>query len=432
MKSVLKSIVVAILEWETRLVLKKYKPKIVAVTGSVGKTSSKDAIYTVLSHFFYTRKSEKSYNGEIGIPLTVLGCPNAWNSTRGWIRNIFEGLLLILLPNRYPDWLVIEVGADRPGDIKHMAELIKPDIAVVTRLSKVPVHVEYFGSPEELYTEKGYLVKALKPGGTLILNSDDEDVMLFKELTAEAIMLYGLQEPATVSARDISLEYDEVKVKTPKGISAVVTHANDEVKVVLEGSVGKQYIYSVLAACAVGVVLDLDMTGMAHAFRDFEPPKGRMRLIPGIKETTIIDDTYNSSPIALEEALRTIDDMKVVGKKIAVLGDMLELGTYTAEEHKKAGERAAKTVDILFTVGVRARGIAEGALQAGMPESVVFQYEESKTAGKDLELQLKKGDVVLVKGSQGVRMERAVEEVMVEPQHKERLLVRQDPEWQIR
>ena len=176
MKSIFKKIVVAILEWEAVLVLKKYKPMIVAVTGSVGKTSTKDAIFTVMSSHFFVRKSEKSFNSEIGVPLTILGCNNAWSNPILWVKNIIEGLMLIVLGNHYPKWLVLEVGADRPGDIERIAKWLKPDVVVMTTLPDVPVHVEYFDSPEDVIKEKEYLISALKPKGVLVLNYDDEKV----------------------------------------------------------------------------------------------------------------------------------------------------------------------------------------------------------------------------------------------------------------
>lgn len=426
MKRIFKVFIVAVLEWEARQVLKKYKPKIVAITGSVGKTSTKDAIYTVMSHFFFTRKSQKSFNSEIGVPLTILGLQNAWNNPIGWIYNIISGLSLIFVKQKYPDWLVLEVGADRPGDIKRIARSIQPDITVVTRLSKIPVHVEYFGSVEDLYKEKGYLVQALKPAGTLVLNSDDEDVMLFKKDFDGETILFGFHEPADYLASDVSISYKNGK---PEGVGFLVVNGNEETELVLKGSLGKQHAYSVVAAFAVGGALGLDMNGMAHAFNTFEPVPGRMRLLDGVKETMIIDDSYNSSPIALNEALNTLESMEVSGRKIAILGDMLELGVYSPDEHKKVGKRVAEICKLLFTVGVRARGMAEGALEAGMDEDNVFQYEDSERAGADAEVKIKEGDVVLVKGSQGVRMEKAVEAIMAVPQKKKRLLVRQDEEW---
>ena len=157
-----------------------------------------------------------------------------------------------------------------------------------------------------------------------------------------------------------------------------------------------------------------------------------MNIIEGNRNSVIIDDTYNSSPVALNEALETLKTLDKVRYKIAVLGDMLELGKFTTEEHKKAGKKVADIADILVTVGLRSQSIAEGALDAGMSEKNIFQFENSREAGKFVDSILEAGDIVLVKGSQGTRMEKTVEEIMAHPEDKEKLLVRQDPDWKKR
>ncbi len=413
------------------MVLKKYKPKIVAVTGSVGKTSTKDAIFSVLSQFYFVRKSQKSFNSELGVPLTILGCPTGWNSPVLWLKNIVEGFALIVLPNHYPKWLVLEIGADRPGDIETITAWVKPDVSVVSRLSKVPVHVEFFPSPEDVYREKSFLVKALKKDGVLILNSDDEDVLSFRSLVDNKTILYGMGNGADLSATNYRVMYEEVSGnKVPIGITCEVHYKQETIQIVLRGGLGIQQVYPALAALSVGLALDIPFEKLAGTLEKHEPSRGRMRLLSGIKQTTIIDDSYNSSPVALHAALETLQGIEAKGRKIAVLGDMLELGLYSTDEHKKAGVEASKVADLLFTVGIRARMIAEGAQDGGMDESRIFQYEDSRTAGKDLEIMIREGDVILVKGSQGIRMEKVVEEIFVDPLHADQFLVRQDAEWE--
>src|SRR3989338_369090 len=151
MEEILKNTVINILTWEAKQILKKYKPKIVAVTGSVGKTSTKDAIALVLeSGFKKVGKSEKSYNSELGVPLAIIGAKSGWNSALKWLEVIWKGARLIVERNSYPEFLVLEIGADRPGDIKKIRSWLTPDVAVVTALADTPVHVEFFQSPEEV------------------------------------------------------------------------------------------------------------------------------------------------------------------------------------------------------------------------------------------------------------------------------------------
>ena len=432
MKSLFKKIIVALLTLEARAVLRKYQPKVVAVTGSVGKTSTKDAIYRVLAARSHTRKSEKSFNSEIGVPLTILGVPNGWNNPLRWIQNLLDGLFLIIFKTRYPEWLVLEVGADRPGDISRLASWLTVDVAVITRLPEVPVHVEFFDSPKDVIEEKASLINALVPSGTLVLYAGDHELDKFKSRAGERRMItFGLGPEADVRADDVQLLYEEGKERWPLGMKAKLKAEGVSAPFEVVGSVGAHALLPALGAAAVGQALGKKVEEIVKALESYEPPPGRMRLLRGVKDTLIVDDTYNSSPAATEAAL---DALNLVGshmqtRKVAVLGDMLELGRHSAEEHKKAGAHAAKTCDLLVTVGFRARDIAEGALDAGMPDSAILQYEHTRKAARELKSILRQKDVLLIKGSQSMRMERIVEELMEEPERAGELLVRQDPEW---
>ncbi len=432
MKQLLKKIVTAIILFEAKLVLKKYKPRIVAITGSVGKTSVKDAVFTVLSKFYFVRKSAKSFNSEIGVPLTILGCPNGWNNPFAWIRNILEGAALIIFPSHYPEWLVLEVGVDKPGDMDYITSWIHPDVAVMTRLSKVPVHVEFFSSPQAVMQEKGKLLKAVKPDGVVVLNGDDEDVLAFRDTVPVRTIVFSAQGTTEggVTASQYSVEYAPHNGLDafPVGITFELAYDDTRTPVSIRGTLGTQHIYTALAAMAVGVSQGLEINKLARAFLDHEPPPGRLRVLEGVKKTVILDDTYNSSPVALDNALETLGSL--AGKrKIAVLGDMLELGKYSVDEHRNAGAHAAKVCQWLLTVGVRARFFAEGALSAGMKEKNILRFEDSRQAGEHLKKMLRKGDVALVKGSQSVRMERAVEVVLEDQESAPDVLVRQEHDW---
>lgn len=427
MKPLLKTIIVAVLTFEAKIILKKYKPKIVAVTGSVGKTSTKDAVYEVLATSFIVRKSEKSYNSEIGIPLTILGCSNAWGSPIRWIRNIVSGAMLILLRSHYPQWLVLEVGLDKPGDIRDVSAWLHPDIVVITKFGDVPAHVEFFPSPAAIIEEKSLLIGALKKEGALILNRDDEQVFAQKQKSKSMVFTFGFSDDASIAASHDEIEYD--REGKSRGTIFKINYNGNVLPVRLPDVLGRHYIYSALAALCAGEFLKINMITMIEALAAFKTPPGRSRLIPGIKDTYIIDDTYNSSPVAAEAALATLFQFKSPKRRIAVLGDMLELGKYTIDEHKRIGGIAGKICDILLCVGVRARYMAEGAQNAGLSEKNIFQFDDAHEAGKFLEQMLQSGDVVLVKGSQSMRMERVVEEVMAHPEDKEKLLVRQEEEW---
>ncbi len=426
MKKILKKIIVTILTYEAKMLLKRTSPHIIAITGSVGKTSIKDAIYTALKGTIHVRKSDKSFNSEIGVPLSVLGLPNAWSNPLQWLKNIFDGAMLVIHPGEYPKLLILEMGVDRPGDMDKLTAWIRPDVVVLTRLPDVPVHVEYFDSPEAVIREKEKLVLALKPDGVLVYNQDDEKIVaIAKNLFQKTIgySRYSLS-PYTASADKIIYENGRAI-----GFEFMLTHLDTAVLMRVQGSLGVQHAYNYAAATAVASIFDIGIKTVADTLRMHVPPQGRMRLIDGIKDTLIIDDTYNASPTATERSLITLSELKGVKRRIAVMGDMMELGQFSIREHERIGALVAQCADILVTVGIRARGYSKGAMEAGMNPKNIFEYDDALKAGQEIQTFIKPGDVLLVKGSQSIRAERFVEEIMANPKDAEELLVRQGKEW---
>jgi UDP-N-acetylmuramoyl-tripeptide--D-alanyl-D-alanine ligase len=425
----LKKVIIWILTIESRLILAKYKPTIIAVTGSVGKTSTKDAIFAVLkSNGGYVRKADKSMNSEIGLPLTIIGIPNAWRSMRGWMSNILAGFKLIFTKNKYPDTLVLEVGADHPGDISSVAAWLQPHIAVITRISMTPVHVEFFSSPEEVFEEKAALAEAVRPKGTVILFADEPKILTIKDRLREdvTVITFGTSSEAKALGFNYAPLYEN---NAPAGITFKIL-LDTEADVALKGVIGQTYMYPLLAAAAVGKVRGMKTDVIAAALSSFEAPRGRMNIIPGIRNSTIIDDTYNSSPDAAISALEALKSLQTSGRRIAVLGDMMELGKYSSEEHRKIGAQAASSAKELITVGLRSKaGTADEALKKGMFTGSVHSFTTAQEAIPRLIALVKSGDIVLVKGSQSVRMEHIVKALMRNPDKAEEMLVRQEKEW---
>ena len=424
-KTVFKKIIIKLLTWEARIALYRYEPHIVAITGSVGKTSTKDAIFTVLADTFSVRKSEKSFNGDIGVPLTILGLPNVWNNPLKWIWNVLKGAVIIMFEHDYPEWLVLEVGADRPGDIEKIAKWLSPDVVVMTRFAKVPVHIEFFKSREHVIEEKAYLAKALKIGGTIVVNADDPDMEQFHKHSRGSVLTVGMKEGADIVGSHDSVLYEDGKVA---GMQFRADYRGNSVPITIHGALGRQHMYPALFASAVAVSRGINMVTVGERLLKHRTPNGRMHIIPGVKDTTIIDDTYNASPVAVIEALHTLGNLKCKGRKIAVLGDMMELGKHSVEMHREVGVAASNNVDILIAVGVRARGMADAALDV-LDDENVLSYDTIDEAGEVLQNILKKGDLVLVKGSQSMRMERLVFDIMAEPDTAGEMLVRQEVEW---
>ncbi len=423
----IRGVLVSLLALEARAVLRKYRPRIIAVTGSVGKTSTKDAIYSVISRHLHTRKSEKSFNSEIGIPLTILGAANAWRDFLRWLRVLAEGLGLILLPNHYPKWLVLEVGADRPGDISAIARWMRTEVVVITRFPDVPVHVEFFKTPDAVAAEKQHLVKSLFPEGTLILNADDEAVLGSAALFRGSVVTYGMSEAAHVRGSHESILYEDGE---PVGMGFRIEYRGNSVPCELRGALGQSHISAALAAAATGIAVGINLVNIAQDIGRQVTPPGRMRLLPGRNSSTLIDDTYNSSPIAAEVALQTLKEIKIGrGRKIAILGDMMELGPHSVSAHEELGRRAAKIVDVLCVIGVRARDVGRAAIAAGfLPENVV-EFPSWREAIEKIPSKIEPNDIVLIKGSQSPRLEKVTAALLAPDMDPKEVLVRQEEEW---
>jgi UDP-N-acetylmuramoyl-tripeptide--D-alanyl-D-alanine ligase len=427
MRKIFKKIVIFILKQESKLVLWRFKPKVIAVTGSVGKTSTKNAIFSALSDSLHIRKNQKSFNSEIGVPLTILGLDNGYRSFFKWLENVFLGLL-VPFKKDYPQWLVLETGVDRPNDMEYLINWIKIDIAVFTTFPSVPVHVEYFGSPKEVIEEKKKLLKGVKKDGFVILNADDPEVLSIKSEAKRKVITFGIENEADIRVSNEEFLYDEEQ--KPKGINFRIDYQNNSVPIKVEGVLGRQHVYPVLAAMACGISQDITTIEMSDSLQNLKPAPGRMRILEGINNTTVIDDSYNASPIAVQEALKSLSKIENKGVKIAVLGDMSEIGRYTANEHKIIGSMVADLeIDYLLTFGKRAEFIYEEALISGMSEEKVFKFSEFGELSKKLKELTKEGSVVLIKGSQVMRTEKIVKQVMKEPEKARELLVRQDDFW---
>ncbi|MEQ1561360.1 MAG: UDP-N-acetylmuramoyl-tripeptide--D-alanyl-D-alanine ligase [Nitrospira sp.] len=426
----LKKIAKVIFQYEARLVLKKYKPKVIAITGSVGKTITRDAVYQVLSKKFFVRKSEKSFTADLGIPLAVIGCDNGTGSIFQWTKNILNGFWMLVFKSHYPQWLVLEVDADKKGDLKTASSVISPDILVMTAIGDVPAHIEMFEDIEDFISEKSYIIESVKRDGVIVYNSNDPRVSnLLIDVKNKKIQC-GVGLGSDIFCTDFSITYSDGGPNSlPKGMEFDINYREKSYPINIKGSVGVSNQYASVLAFAVGVELGVSTHDIVSALNSFTAPQGRMNLISGLKETVMIDDSYNSSPIAMVQAVDTLSRIKTEGRKVVVVGDMFELGKFSADEHRKLAKVIKDVADYVICVGLRARRISEVLLDNSFNENNIISVDTAESAGGELQNILEKGDVVLVKGSQAMRMERVVEEVMRHPEDKQLLLVRQEEEW---
>jgi UDP-N-acetylmuramoyl-tripeptide--D-alanyl-D-alanine ligase len=414
----------------SKLLLKKYRPKIIGVTGSIGKSSAKEAIYHLLQKKFKLRKGIKNYNNEIGLPLTIIGVESPANNFFGWLAVLRKVLSLLIFKDKdYPEILILEMGVDHPGDMEYLSSIVKVDVAVVTAVSYS--HLEYFGNLQNIKKEKQVLIEKLDQQGLAVLNYDSEPVKEMAELSRAKILSYGLKNSANLQAQDINYNFTRDSYE----LSGIHFKLNDEgsvVPVFLKNVMSEPAIYAALAAAAVGLYFKMNLVEIAAALSDFSLPPGRMNLLPGIKHSFLIDDTYNSSPEAAISAIDILSKINIDASahKYAVLGDMLEIGSYTEEGHQLVGQKVCREkIDFLIAVGERARDFIKGAKNAGCGDEHIFYFDRAEEAGHFLQNRIKEGDVLLIKGSQGMRMEKIVKELMAEPEKAAQLIVRQDKEW---
>jgi UDP-N-acetylmuramoyl-tripeptide--D-alanyl-D-alanine ligase len=465
MKNYLKKIVLTIIIWQARIIIKKNNPIIIGVTGNLGKTSTKDFIYSALKNNLKGEdqhtlviSSKKSMNSEFGVPLTILEEDSGWNNPTLWLKIIINGFAKIFEKADFK-YLVLEIAADFPGDIKSICTYIKPDIAVLTGFAEVPVHIEFFGGDRErLIREKKYLIEALKPGGTFIYNTDDKDcVKIAEELNRDVLngkrdaklKSYSIKNSSAdiyASNIDIILHKIENGLQKLGGINVnLKLKSGEEKKVEMKEVVGDAIVYSLLPSLLITQELEIDLGKAITDIQNTKRTNGRMKILDGFFNSIIIDDTYNSSPKAVENGINTIKKIHIEKKKIFVLGDMLELGEFTKAEHERIGSLVVNNCDILITSGIRAKIIAESAIKSGMNGENVYVTSDSLEAGKELlrvleslkEEDFKKGktekeiggNLIFVKGSQGGRMERVVKMILADHQDSNIDLVRQDKAW---
>jgi len=356
--------------------------RVIGITGSVGKTTSKEVMAAVLSQRFHTLKSEGNYNNEIGLPLTLLA-----------------------LTSRH-ERVVLEMGMYDLGEIAQLADISLPQVGVVTDVG--PTHLERLGSIERIAQAKAELPRALPPaeeGGVAILNADDEWVRAMAGQTQARVFTYGLSPDADLWA-------DAIQSHGLEGVHFRFHFGQEEVYAHVP-MLGRHSVHTALRAAAVGLVEGLAWEEIMAGLRD-QSAQLRLVAVPGPMGSTILDDTYNSSPASCIAALNLLEELSGgvgEGRKIAVLGDMYELGNYEEEGHKIVGRRACNVVDILVAVGHLGRIIGEEALKAGMPAGSVHLVQTNAAAIELLRTIVQPspaGDKILVKGSRGMAMEEIV------------------------
>lgn len=392
----------------TKKIVTKYRPKVIAITGSVGKTSTKRAIKLLLETKFNVRSSAANLNTEFGVPLVFIGEEEGGGSSWiRWAKIIISGLFLIVKKDKeYPQIIITEMGADKRGDISYLTSLAKPDIGIITMVGEIPVHIENYNSLKDIVEEETEIVKKTD---FAIINFDD--LTSRKAESKSDPIFFGFNDGADIKISNFKIETRSIDNRDiPYGSSFNITTDKEEIRIHLPYCIGKPFAYSVAAALACGSILDVGLDYIKDIFRELRPEKGRMQMIVQ-KKYLIIDDTYNASPDSMASSLETIKSLPGP-RKVAILGDMKELGDYSIVVHRDIGELVVKTCDVLITVGDKAKEIAGSATRVGMNYNFAYSFDSNSKLIDRLEDILEEGDVVLVKGSRSMKMEEIVQSII--------------------
>lgn len=409
----MKKIVEKIFQIASRIAIWRNRYRIVAITGSAGKTSTKKAVVLVLkSRHSVLAHEDEGYNTELGMPLTLLE-KKIPQSKIGWF--FLTGLCLFYAFKKRPyRYCVLEMAADKQGDIGKLTDFARPNVSVITNV--FPVHLINFKTVENIAQEKSRILDPLDKGDVAVLNADDLSVAQMTVPAAVKRIFFGRKNAkVTILGQEIDGTFSINRL----------TVGETELRIKVR-AIGEQLLYIFGAAIAVGIGENIPLAKIEAALNKFQPVPGRFTLIPGLKESLIIDDSYNANPASMKVALDSLQGFRNA-RKIALLGNMNELGDQETAAHREVAEYLRDKIDILVTVGKLAK---EHIAQPNKNKLPIYSFATSEEAGEFLQKFVRSGDVILAKGSQnGVWMERAVKKIMAEPEKASELLCRQGGIW---
>jgi len=408
-----------------KITLWRYHPLVIAVTGSTGKSSAKEAIYYALKNDFKVERSISNFNTEIGLPLTIIKGHDAKNNVFLWLVNIVKTFGLAIIKNKnYPRVWVLEMSEDQPGLVSYLTKLCRPKIGVIPWIGEVPVHAEFYENAQLLQENIQDLAVLLPSSGTAILNYDNLYSLRAKDKTPAKVITYGFDSQADVKISDYSLLMD--KDFTKIGMNLRLEYKGSYVPLRITGVFGKAQAYALAAGIAVGLALNLNLVHLVESLSDYKLLKARTAFLRGIKNTWILEDSYNSNPDALRNSLDLFNEivssinenknLYSLKRRILALGDMRELGKYSDEAHRQIAPLIKENADIIIAVGEKMKITVEECLKLGFPQENISWFDNSKDAALKAKELIRAGDLILVKGSRGIHMEEISLALMREPE----------------
>lgn len=434
----MKNLIYQILKYTSKQLLKRYQPTVIGVIGNVGKTSMRNNMVSFLSEFSPVGTNIENYNTPIGITLSFLDEKSPGKNIFSWIRIIIKALSRAWFGDSQfaPIW-VLEIGIDAPGDMDEFVEdFLVFDVVVFGFIGENPVHLAQFADRKELVNEDAKILRGLKEDGVLIIDGDD-DVIKSIWRKRENVITFGFGS-VDIKASDFKVAIDVVNTKkqwaqyysslVPKA-SFKVEYRGSSIPFQVNYILGKHQVNAVLPSIALGIIDSMNLIDISQQIKQVNPVKGRLRCLEGIKDTLLIDDTYNAAPAAVALALDSLDRLKVPGaRKVAILGVMRELGPDSQQIHQDMGKLAAKIADVCIGVGEDTKDILL-AFHKHNPKGLYHWFADSEEASLHIVDFITSDDIILVKGSQFSRMERVSAELLSNKRYRTELLTRQSAEW---
>jgi len=371
-----------------------------------------------------------NFNGELGLCLTILGDwtakdlhvisldaenVSALAKIRFFAKVIIISIVRLSVPRKlvryfggYPEILVLEYAADKPGDIKMLTEIAKPSIGVLTAVGDIPVHVEFYDSPDAVLREKARVIEALPATGLAVLNGDEDRVYECDKKTRATALTFGFSDRCDVQVRDFENKLEMINgILRPTGIIFKLGYDNAFIPIRISGTLGKTQAYAAAAATCVGLAFNLNLVQIAEALTYYQVPAQRMRFLAGIHHSTLIDDSYNASPLAMRSAIETVAGIKSM-RKVAIIGDMRELGEWSRQAHREIGELAGKTFDVIVAIGPESKVYIDMAMKHRFAKKNVVHFNKLEEVLPQLRDIIKEGDLVLIKASHSIGLSKAV------------------------
>jgi UDP-N-acetylmuramoyl-tripeptide--D-alanyl-D-alanine ligase len=414
-----------LLEKTAKALIHKYKPIVVCITGSVGKTSVKNAIASTLGEYFTLRKTPKNINNDFGVAISVIGGFKFKEGFWALLRILFIGLKQLII-NKFPKVLVIEVGAGKIGEIERVSRWLKPNILVITNLPDKPSHLGVFGSKENIIKEKKFLADVMDNEGVMLIDESENNMNYFLEGFKGKLKKYNSVDFIDHSKYSVLYKKDK-EIFNPTGFEFVIGIYNQKQNITFTNFIGKQSIKAILISKIIAEELKCNSDDIVNGIKKYKPEPGRLNILQGkLKNVSIIDDSFNSSPIAVENGLKNLIDLEsnVNQRKIAVLGDMLSLGDESDDIHNNTATEYIQKLDILITVGDKSKN-----WQSFSDNKLGFNrhFKNSTNASNYIKSFWKQGDLIYLKGGHLIRLEKAVKNLT---NCSEDDLVRQEQYWQ--